>query len=113
VEDELLAPPQRRGDHQQRQRHPLRLDLDAPPEHDPEDQGQVDQGPDQEEAVASPRPDSSAESLQLLTTTTAAISTVTPRGSAFVPTAARVCLPASPSTSTRRSEAALITVGWS
>src|SRR5205807_74872 len=47
------------------------------------------------------------------TTTTAATSTVTPRGRPLLPTAARVWRPASPRTSIRRSDAPLITEGWS
>jgi len=42
VEDELPPAAERHGDDQQGQRDPLRLDLDAAPEHDPEDQSEIE-----------------------------------------------------------------------
>src|SRR5262249_41882870 len=47
------------------------------------------------------------------TSTIASISTGIPIGSEPMPTAERACLPASPSTSTKRSEQPLMTLGWS
>src|SRR5579863_5957058 len=50
---------------------------------------------------------------QSASSTTASTSTATPSGSEGTPTAARAWRPASPNTSTNRSEAPLTTLGWS
>src|SRR5208282_5867591 len=57
-------------------------------------------------------PPSGAASAQA-TSSTAATSTATFTGSEPEPTAKRACLPASPNTSTKRSEAPFTTLGWS
>src|SRR6266516_1092652 len=109
VGHECETAPKRDCDDQQREHHPLRLDRDAAPQHHAEDGREVKKAADQECAWLTHSP----PRQPVLTTATAAISTVTESGNAFAPSAARVCLPASPSTSTISSEAPFKTFGWS